>query len=888
MTELDSQPGGLLPAQVTDHRQRFGTNALPPPRPRPWIAILWDQLRSPLILILGLAVMLSLLLREGKDALVIAAILVVNAVVGLRQELRAGHAVRRLIHLTPQTTHVLRAGELTEIPVDEVAVGDILSLASGDRLPADARWIDAQSLRLDESSFTGESNPVNKRTEPVAAATPLADQRSMGWRGTMVAAGRGLAVVTAVGVRTSFGHILQRLQALPHEVTPLHRQLNRFSKQLLIVTLLLGAVVFGLGTWQDLPSGVVLLLAVSLIVSIIPEGLPVVMTIAMTLGMRAMAARRAIVRKLQAVETLGAVTVVATDKTGTLTFGQMMVSRAWVDGRVFDFTGSGFEPSGNIQEGGEAILGREREGLSLLLQLGALNNDSRFTRTADGHLTGIGDPTELALVVAAAKAGWSKIDLDRVHRRIAEIPFDARRKMMITWHRLDERTTRVAVKGALTEVLALCRTRFVDGQPVELGETDRRVLYDLNHAWADLGLRDLAVAYLDQPSSPDPNPTAPPTAFTLVGLVGMRDELRPEAKQAIDDLRRAGIRTIMLTGDHQRTGRAIAQRLDMLPPSGDHALLDGREVPSMTDDQLIARLPHLRVATRLTPEDKLRLAELLRRRGEIVAMTGDGVNDVPALVAADVGVAVGAQATDAAKESADVVLVDGNLASLAAAVAEGRRSIRNIQRVMYYLLASNGGELFMVIAALLAGWPVPLLPTQIIWLNAVTDPLLGIALAAEPASPTVMQERPRRPGRPIVDARIWWRISLSSLAIAFGGLAVFVWSRAAGRPAAEVFSLTVSTVAVAEWLTGLAARSSRRSVADGLHHNRSLLLALPAMVALQLAFVYLPPMQRLFHSAALSAVDWMIVLAGAMPVVLVDEVRKWIIRRRPLTPLVAP
>lgn len=880
LAALESQPDGIDPVSVPHRRQQWGSNHIPPPPQEPWYTLLWDQLKSPLIFILAVAIVLALAWHEWRDAIVIGLVLIVNTLVGYRQEYQANTAVDQLLHQTPSWCHVIRRGELIEMGIDHVVVGDIVSVTSGDRLPADGRWVDVVGLRLDESSFTGESAPVAKQGEPVNEHDPLADQRSMGWRGTTVAGGRGTLVVTAVGMHTSFGHILRDLQSTPNDQTPLQKQITQFSRQLALATVVLGILVLALGTLRQLPFREVSLLTISLIVSVIPEGLPVVMTLAMTIGMKAMATQQALVRKLAAVETLGAVTVVATDKTGTVTFGQMMVQRIWVDHRVFLLSGSGYEPTGEITHQGQVVLGREQPGLSWLCRLAALNNDASFTHQDSGEVRGIGDPTELALLAAAGKTGWSKIELDRVHPRLAEVPFDARRKLMLTWHRFDQGQVKVVVKGALSEVLALCRQRWTSAGVVPLDEHNIQVLRDVNAAWTGDGLRDLAFAVADVPSNTTPNPAEWPDNFTFVGVVAMADELRPEAANSMKELAQAGIRTIMLTGDHQRTGRKIAEQLGLARMDDDTAWLDGRNVPRMSDGEILNRLAHVRVATRLSPEDKLRLARLLKQRGEIVAMTGDGVNDVPALVAADVGIAVGAQSTDAAKSAADVVLVDGNLSHLVTAVAEGRRTVRNIQRVLYYLLASNGSELLLVVIALLAGWPAPLLPTQIIWLNAVTDPLLGIALAAEPASPTVMREQPHRPGRPLLDRASWGRVVTSSLVLAIGGLAVFALAKSHGRPIEEVYAVTVTTIAVGEWFIGLTSRSFLRTFVDGFGRNRGLVFGLLGVVALQLAFLYLGPMQRLFSVTPLSGWDWILVVLGAAPVLVVDEVRKWILRRR--------
>lgn len=884
LQELGSTLEGLAPDQVESSRRQSGSNILPPPRERTRWQVFFDQFRNALIYILIVAGAISFSVGEWQDSLVIMVVVLLNAVIGFRQEIQASRAMAALLKLTPQFVQVVRQDQSREIPAEDLVVGDVVMLESGDALPADGRWVVAVSLRVNESSLTGESVAVEKNQEPQAEHTGIQDQRNMGWRGTVVVGGRGKLLVTAVGGQTRFGEIVAKLQQIDHGPTPFQKKLNLFARRLAVVTLGLGLIIFLLGTARNLPFQEVFLLAVSMIVSIIPEGLPVVITLALANGMWAMARRHAIVRKLVAVETLGAVTFVATDKTGTLTYGEMMLTRALIDGRAYHLTGEGYRPEGDVFLQDRKILGREDAGLSLVLRLGVLNNDGRVTIASDNQRRLIGDPTELALLVAAEKIGWNKVDLDGAHPRIGEFPFDFKKKYMITWHSAGPNQTDqvlVVLKGAPQEVLRLCGRRWTADGPKDLTDVDRAGVMEVFEQWADQALRGLAVAYFELPGPS--SPLAEPQLhgqFILAGLVGLQDSIRPEAAEAIRRMHQAGIATMMVTGDYRVTGRAIAVNLGLLTGDDSQALLDGSEIDQMTDQQLRSRLPQVRVATRLTPEHKLRIAKQIKQNGEIVAMTGDGINDVPALLEANVGVAVGQGASDAAKEVADILLIDGNFQTITAAIAEGRRIFRNIRRVIYYLLATSLGELVLIMAALLSGWPLPLLPTQIIWLNFITGPFLGIALVREPMSPTVMQEKPHSPQDPIVTRNMWGRIIGTGLTIAAGAWLVFAVGLGSDTSPTKLYSLVLTTVVMAELMNAFTARSSKRSILSKLGSNRGMVTAALGVIGLQAAILYFPPAAAIFHIEPISLTEWLWVTLAALPVLLVEEARKWWIRRR--------
>ena len=724
---LASSVEGMASPAVKPRREEYGTNELPPPRlPSPW-HVFGDQLKSPLVLILIIAAGVAFWLREWRDGLAIVIIVLINAVIGYRQEEQSDRALIQLLHVTPDIAHVLRDGAEREIPIGQVVVGNVVVLGSGDRIPADGRWVEVNNLRVNEASLTGESLPVVKIIEPLASHQRESEQKNMGWRGTTVVGGRGRLLVTAVGRQTKFGAIVTEVEGVTDASTPFQRKLNAFSRRLAVITLFLGLLVFWLGLSRQLPTSQVFLLSISLIVAVIPEGLPVVMTMAMAWGMWDMAKRQAMVRKLAAVETLGAVTVVATDKTGTLTYGEMMMERCWVDQNFYDLSGRGYDPQGDIFCRSEKVVGREIAGLDLLLKCGALNNDSRFTIDDAGQRAPTGDPTELALIVAAEKLGWSMTELEDSHPRLGEIPFDAKRLTMVTWHQINQRVM-VVVKGAPHQVLEQCQQIWTATGHRHLTDHDRNQLTSLVETWANEALRVLAVAYTERDVTANINPVNI-KGLIFIGMVGLADAIRPEAAETIASMHQAGIRTIMMTGDYRRTGLVLAQQLGMIGRDQTSAIIDGDELDQLDGPALGQRLATLRVGTSLTPEQKLRITRQLQAQGEIVAMTGDGINDVPTLIEANVGIAVGRSSSDAAKEAADVVLLDGNYQTVVAAIAEGRRIFRNIRRAIFYLLASNFAELGLIMVALMMGFPLPLLPTQIIWLNAIADPFIGIALA---------------------------------------------------------------------------------------------------------------------------------------------------------------
>lgn len=871
---------GLTEADVLRSRQEHGTNDLPASQlPSAW-QIFLGQFKSPLVLILLIASAVAFFLNEIRDGVVILSVVLMNAIIGYRQEEQSDSAVQKLLELSTTAAHVVRNGQERELPIEQIVVGDIIVLDTGDKISADGRWIEAANIRVDEASLTGEAVPETKQTEPVNEVAVIQDQRSMGWRGTTVVGGRGRMVVTSVGAATRYGGIVTSLESITDAGTPFQHKLKDFSRNLLFAAIVLGALVFALGVVRGLTFENVFLLTVSLIVSIVPEGLPVVITMSMALGMKAMAKRNAVVRKLLAVETLGAVTVVATDKTGTLTYGEMMTQKVWVNDRTFSVSGNGYANEGQFTHESNAVSPREEPGLNMALKIGVLNNDSRFTFDQAQHRLPVGDPTELALLVAGEKGGWTQNELETLHPRLGEIPFDAKYKHMVTWHKQEDHVLGT-LKGAPNEVLNHCATIWTATGVIPLTEEKRAEIVHVFETWADEALRGLAVAQVIWPQTPNiVDPMNMNKEFMFVGLFGLADAVRPEVAQAVTDMHQAGVRTMMLTGDHKKTGLAIAASVGLATVGDATSLLDGSEIDALSDVQLSQRLTITRVATRLTPDHKLRIALLLKQAGEVVAMTGDGINDAPALLAADVGVAVGRTSSDAAKEASDVVLVDGNYSSIVAAITEGRRIYRNIRRALVYLLASNFGELGLIIISLLLGLPLPLLPTHIIWLNAITDPFLGISLAREPISPLVMKEQPHNPRLPLLSPSIWRRIFLAASMLAMSSLAVFIYAHNSARSQEQIFALTLTTLAFGQWMMAVNVRSSIRSIFSLTVPNRSLFASFFIVAMFQLAILYISPLSTLFRLAPLQLTDWLIVALGVMPVLIAEEIQKWRLRKR--------
>src|SRR5512132_3192652 len=838
MTVVDHDvQAGLSSGEAAARLLRQGPNAVAPPRGTPWWRRVILQLRDPLMLVLLAAGVLTTATGDLTDAAVILLVVVVNTSVGVVQEARADQAVAALRELTAPVARVVRDGQERQLPAAEVVPSDVLVLAEGDVVPADAELLEAAALLVDEAALTGESVPVDKTAAGVGEGSG-----GVVSAGTVVVRGRGRAVVTATGAASAMGQIATLLDTTA-VLTPLQRRLVGLGRVLAGVAVGLCAVVLALGLLRGQPLELMVVTAISLVVAAVPESLPAVVTLSLALGARRMAARHAIIRRLPAVETLGSVTVIATDKTGTLTQGRMVAQRLWTPAGEATLTGSGYAPQGDVVRRGRPITQDSDHELAELLRAGVLCNDAtlRPPDQDDPEWRPLGDPTEAALLVAAAKLGLDRSVLERAMPRVAEVPFDSGRKRMTTAHRLPGDGGRVLSKGA-PEVLLR--------RPL-LGDDTRTIAGAIG--WADElatgGYRVLALAAADRAALPT-DTDALEGDLSLLGLVAILDPPREAAAATVAACQHAGITPVLITGDHPSTAHAIATRLGIISPTDEvivgQQLRDGA-VPTVTDGRVFART---------TPEQKLDIVQAWRANGAVVAMTGDGVNDAPALRRADIGVAMGQRGTEVAREAADLVLADDDLATVVAAVEEGRRVYANVRRFLLYGLSGGAAEILVMLIGPFLGLPLPLLPAQILWVNLMTHGLAGVALGAEPAEPDVMRRPPRPPAESVLGAGLWPRILRLGGIIAAITLGVGVWAQATGRPWQSMVFLTLGVTQLGVAL-GVRARA-------GTAANPFLLVAVAAAFALQVAGLYLPPLRDLLGTQPLPLTDLVIACVPAI------------------------
>lgn len=875
LASLHSTASGISDDEA---RRRFalaGPNALRATPPESAWRILARQLRSLVVLLLVVATAAAFALGEGLDAIAVGVVLVINVALGFVTELRARRAMHALLRLAVARTSVVRDGRRRAVDARELVPGDVIELEEGQVTPADARLLSATELRVTEATLTGESVPSSKHAHAcIPMDTPLPERNTMLYRSTLVVAGHGRAVVTATGTRTEIGRIGEMVSAIPDEPTPLERRLDELGRQLVWLALAVAAVVAAMRWRQGASLLDVVETGLALAIAAVPEGLPAVVTIAMAIGVRRMAKRRALVRRLPAVETLGAVTVICTDKTGTLTAGEMTVTTLVVDDRLLRVSGEGIVPEGDFIDASSGERVAPSDIVVAALSIGALCNRADVERV-NGRWVARGDPTEVALLVAARKAGIDRNALLTAQPEVAEVPFSSARKLMATFHRSPEGALRAMVKGAPRSVLATCaHLRSATGD-VPLDDARVARLLAWNDDLARDGLRVLALAtghvHLADVSSLG--------ALTLVGLVAMQDPPAAGVRETVRRFRDAGIRTVMLTGDQHRTAESVARAVGVLDAGG--ATLDASTLGTLGDEELSARLAETRVLSRVSPEDKLRVVAALQQHGEIVAMLGDGVNDAAALRKAEIGVAMGGRGTDAAKEAASVVLQDDRFETIGAAVEEGRVVAANIRKFVFYLFSCNLAEVLVLLVAGVAGLPAPLLPLQVLWLNLLTDTFPALALALEPAEPDLMQRPPRRPGAKLLSNRTLVDVGGFALLITLATLAALVIGlrRSASMPAAVTMSFTTLALAQVFHLGNARGRSAvlRR---DSVLRNRFALGAAVLAIALQVLAVAWRPLGDVLATHALDAREWLIVLVlSAIPAV-VGQVWKLIVPRR--------
>jgi Ca2+-transporting ATPase len=876
LKKLDSTRSGLSQQQAAERLRKYGPNELAEKGKKPAIMAFLHQFASPLIYILLVAALIELLvMRKPIDAAVIFVVLIINAVIGFIQESRAERAMEALKRLAAPRAKVKRQGAVIDIPASYLVPGDVIVLEAGDRVPADARLIEAATLSIDESILTGESVPVEKFTAPIEGEAAVADMGNMVHMGCAVVGGRGVAVVTDTGMNTAIGKITAQVQEVKPPPTPLQRNVSRLARYIGILVLGIIAVLIIIGLVRGYTFEEMFTLAVAAAVSAIPEGLPVMVTVVLALGARRMAQRHVLIRKLSAVETMGAVTVICTDKTGTLTESEMTVRQIYLPGRTVEITGVGYRPEGEFSVNGKKLEPQTDESLLLALRISALCNDSTLKSESDKYRL-LGDPSEGALLVAALKAGLKQDVLQKEQPRLAELPFSSEKRYMATLHPCQDGRAVVYVKGAVDKVLAMCRQVRENGAIRELTPEKIAEIENANLEMASKALRVMALAYGE--CSPSPEQLSHEHidgALTFVGLAGMIDPPRTEAKKAVADCKRASIKVVMITGDQKATAVAIARELGL--PEGE--ALTGLELDKLSDDELKNRIERISVFARVEPLHKLKIVNALKSKGYTVAMTGDGVNDGPALKSADIGIAMGIKGTDVAREASDMVLTDDNFASIVAAVEEGRVVFSNIRRSVFYLLSTNIGELFTWIGAVIAGIPLPVVAVQILWINMVTDGVCTIPLGLEPKHSNVLAEPPRRTKSGIVYSGMLWRIAFIALMMSMGTLFVFSW-QLPRVGLAEARTIAFAMLAAFQWFNAINARSDRQSVFRlGFFGNRLLLGGIGLALLLQAAVIYLPPLQSVFYTVPLELGDWGVILPVAATALVAEELRKLVAPR---------
>ena len=866
---------GLSSQLVEERLRRFGPNQLEERSTTSPLRLFLSQFTDFIILILIGAAMISGFLQEWVDAIAILVIVVLNGIIGFIQEYRADKAIEALKKMAAPMATVLRDGFPQTVVSDQLVPGDLVLLETGHVVPADARIVEANNLRTDEASLTGESEPIDKRVEVVADEdAALADRDNMAYRGTMVAYGKAKSVVVATGMDTELGRIAEMVQSFDKVSTPLQQQLDRVGRILVYVVLGATGIILGLGILKGDPPVLMFLTAVSLAVAAIPEGLPAVVTISLSLGVRRMVERHALVRRLASVETLGAATVIATDKTGTLTENAMNVRNILLADRLIDVTGDGYRPEGAFRRD-SSVVDKDDLDLQMVLRIGALCNDAQLVQE-DGTWRILGDPTEGALLTMAAKGGVWQRESEEQFQFVDEIPFDSGRKRMSVIWRTPEGVLRAYVKGAPDVVLELCDHLQVGGRAVRLDDRKKCELLDANAQLARNAMRLLALAYRDLPPRSDPDWQAEEVEshLTLAGLVAMMDAPRPEAKSAVERCKKAGIKVVMITGDQRDTAVAIAKELSLF--EDDDVVLQGKDLEAIDDQKLVEVVDETRIYTRVSPEHKLRIVRALKSRGHIVAMTGDGVNDAPALKEADIGIAMGITGTDVAREASEMILTDDNFASIVAAVEEGRTIFDNIRRSIAYLLSCNAGELLAMFVASILNMGLPLLPIQILWINLATDSLPALALGVEDPEPGIMERPPRDKREGVVNREMGVMIAFQGLiigAVTLGAFALELYVLGGGIDRARVMAF--STSIFAQNVHAFNLRSQRRSVFSlGLFSNRWLVIAFLTVIALEIMVVYVPFLQPVFKTMPLSWADWGIVVAlGLVPLMVMEPVK---------------
>ncbi len=875
---------GLTPAEATRRLAQYGENALSHARQRSTLSIFIGQFRSLIVALLVAATAIAFAMGDQMEAVAILVVIVINAAIGFLTEWKAERALSALQKQSVAIAHVIRGGTASEISAAELVPGDLVVLAAGARVPADGRIVECVRLQIEESALTGESNAVTKTADPIDdIEAALGDRINMAFLGTTITEGRGQLLVTDTGAKTEVGKIGLLIDEAAIRATPLEQKLAGLSRLLIVIVLGLCCVIVLAGWLRGMTDFWHMLeIGVSLAIAAVPEGLPAVATMTLALGMQRMARQRALVRRLPAVETLGSTTVICTDKTGTLTRNEMTACVYVLDQRRIDVTGTGYKPIGQFRDGDKSVDPDGDEQLTLALRIGMLCNDAKVDRT-DGHETVLGDPTEAALIVVAEKAGLNQASLAADFPRLSEVPFDSTSKRMVTVHRGPEGPAMAFVKGAPATMIAAASSQMRSTEVTPFTADDRRRWEETNEILAGTALRVLGLAWRELPEIYSDADFERELIF--VGLVGMTDPLRDEAKAAITTCREAGIRTVMITGDQQITAAEIARQLGLDRDLDGRTLktVHGRDLSDLDAEGWKRIVADAAVFARVSPEHKLRIVEALQQQGHVVAMTGDGVNDAPAMKQADIGIAMGINGTEVAKENADMVITDDNFTSIVGAVEQGRIIYGNILRFLHYLLSCNFSEILTVFIAMMIGWPLPLVALQILWLNLITDIFPAFALALEPSAPDVMKRPPRDPQEsllslPFVGLIVWQGLLLSSVTLAAFAIGMH-WYGTEGEGLRRATTMAFMTLALTQVFHAFNARSQRRSAfTDRLFTNGWLWAATGICLILQGTAVYLPLLQKVLHTVPPTLADWGVITACSLiPVAVVECVK--LIRR---------
>jgi len=874
LKELDSMAtDGLSSSEAKQRLEKYGLNEFQDKKRKTFLQKFIDQFKDFMIIILIAAAIISIAAGERVDAIVILAIVILNAFLSIYQEGQAEKSLESLKQMSAPEAKVIRDGKKTVVPARELVPGDIVILEAGDIIPADLRLFTSSNLKVDESSLTGESVAVEKNSEAILDNNAtLGDRVNMAYMSTIVTYGRGKGVVVGTSHDTEIGKIATMIEEIEDDLTPLQNKLDKLGKKLGILTIIICAIVFALGLIQKREVIDMLLVSVSLAVAAIPEGLPAIVTIVLAIGMGRMVKKNAIVKKLLAVETLGSTTYICSDKTGTLTQNEMTVKKVYSDGKFYDVTGIGYEPEGQILNQGNELTHDELNNLKALLYACILNNDANLLENNNIY-TIMGDPTEGALITFAGKAGFLEDEVEAEQPRIDEIPFDSDRKMMSTFHEVDDRIIQYT-KGAPDIVLSNCKYIYIDGEFKEITDEHRVDILKANSTFASDALRVLGFAIKIINKDDFKNTDKNEENLIFVGLTGMIDPPRTEAMQAIEECKRAGIHTVMITGDHRETAFQIAKELGIC--ENHNETISGSELSTIADSEYNELVKRIKVYSRVSPEQKVKIVNALRENGEIVAMTGDGVNDALAIKRADIGISMGITGTDVAKNTADMVLTDDNFASIVNAVEEGRIIFANIQKFVAFLLSCNIGEILIVFFAMLLGMEEPLKPIHLLWLNLVTDSLPALALGVEPGEPGIMDEKPRSKDDPIITKKMGVAIVLQSLAITVASLLAFYYATKL-YPESITHSRTIvfATLITSELLRAFSSRSFDRPIWKiGIKSNMKMVYAILISFSMLIAVLYIPFLHDIFDTFQLGFKDWEIVLSFAFIPFIIGELVK--------------